>query len=235
MKVLMILFVVGCGWPLGMMLEDLDFVQQCQRVKVDIHKLRIKRYVELIVLSVLLPFKLYSILILVLSYKRHEMAVNKKEKELKRSLNLQFSMWLRMMEVLLVYNTVTVAIEQSIRYAPLVMKENLEKLYQALLINPQDQETYLNFMKEFGDLNIERAMQHLYRYAYLGNQDASTQLSNLIEDNAENLKEHRKTMFENELNFFSWYGLIPMLLVSITFLGLMFIVLTNIMKGGWQL
>ena len=60
MKVLMILFVVGCGWPLGMMLEDLDFVQQCQRVKVDIHKLRIKRYVELIVLSVLLPFKIFS-------------------------------------------------------------------------------------------------------------------------------------------------------------------------------
>ena len=234
MKWIWIIFLIFCGMPVLKAMEDSTFKKSCDMVQVKISKIRSVRYIESLLISLILPFNFIMVLALGGAYKRHEWMVQQKINDRKQNLNLQFSMWLRLMEVLLAYNTVPVAIEKSIENAPDLMISYLNDLSEALKVNPLNQDIYTSFMQEYEDLAIERAMHHLYRYAYMGTQDASVQLSNLIEDNAENLKQHRLKLLEKRLNFFSWYGLIPMFLVSITFLGLMFIVLTNLMKGGWQ-
>lgn len=234
MKWIWVIFVIACGYPVVKMMESTEFKRLCEMLQVNINKVRRTRYIESILISVLLPFNFFMFLVLILSNQRHDWMYQNKLNEKKQSLNLQFSMWLRLMEVLLAYNTVPVAIDKSIENAPELMIPYLSVLSKQLQSDPHNQQVYRSFMEEYEDINIERAMHHLYRYAHMGTQDASVQLSNLIEDNADNLKQHRDELLEKRLGFFSWYGLIPMFLVSVTFLGLMFIVLTNLMKGGWQ-
>ena len=76
-------------------------------------------------------------------------------------------------------------------------------------------------------------MYHLFRYATLGNDDASRQLSTLIQDNAQQLKTMREDLMQQRLGFYSWISLIPMLALSLTFLGLMMVLLPQLVKGGW--
>ena len=234
MKWILMIFLLGFGFPLSIKLEDPDFIKKCKLLDLNMKKIRVIRYIEINLLWWVLPFGYLSCIGVGLGYYRHIFSVNAKFNSFKRNLNLQFSIWLRMMEVLLAYNTVVVAIGKSIDKAPLLMKTHLESLYEALLEDPNNQDAYFGFMGYMDDLNIGRAMHHLYRYGTLGTEDASTQLSGLIQDNAEHLKTHRKQQFEDRLNFYSWYGLLPMLLVSATFLALMFLVLSNLMEGGWQ-
>lgn len=232
--------VIFLGQPLIVHLKENDFQKLCEILHVNEEKLLKKRWLELIVMLVIMQFIpktniRYFVFVVFIVYKHPYFKLRRKFKSLNKALNLQFSIWLRMMEVLLSYHTVPLAIRYSIEAAPVLMKAPLKTLASLLQQDPLNRDIYLNFMKDFEVLNIERSMHHLYRYAVLGSEDASLQITQMVEDNAKSLVKSREQLFESKLNFYSWFGLLPMMLVSISFLGLMFMVLTHLMKGGWNL
>lgn len=233
-------FVALFGKQIMTVLKEKDVDKYCALLNKDADKLLKRRRIEMIVMLMLLFFvpkenQKYFIVLIVFIYKNPYLTLKREFNTLKKSLNLQFAIWLRMMEVLLSYHTVPLAIEASIESAPQLMKGPLKELSNKLKHDPLNRDTYLSFMESYEELNIERSMHHLYRYAVMGSEDATIQLTNMVEDNADSLRKAREDMFESKLNFYSWYGLVPMLLVSMSFLGLMFLVLTNLMKGGWNL
>ena len=158
-----------------------------------------------------------------------------KQASFKRKLELQFSIWLRQLEVLLAYNNVGNAISLSIENAPYLLVPYLNDLSEKIKVNPQDESVYLSFLKELNILSVERTMHHLYRYSVLGTSDVEDQLQRIIMENTNQLRAHRKNLFENRLSFYSFYGLLPMVLMSITILGILFLVLIYLMKGGWNI
>lgn len=239
MTVIAFIVVLIYGRQLFDFFKEKDLKKYCDVLGKDEKKLLKKRQIEMLLLLMLLFFipsdkQKYFVILIIFVYKNTYFNLKREFLKLKKSLNLQFAIWLRMMEVLLSYHTVPLAIEVSIASAPELMKKSLQKLVKDLKKDPLNRDTYLNFMSTYEELNIERSMHHLYRYAVMGSEDASIQLSNMVEDNAESLLKAREDMFESRLNFYSWYGLVPMLLVSMSFLGLMFMVLSNLMKGGWH-
>ena len=172
---------------------------------------------------------------MILVYTIYRYNLLKKEQSFKRKLELQFSIWLRQLEVLLAYNNVGNAISLSIENAPDLLVPYLNELSQKIKDNPQDESVYLSFLKEFNILSVERTMHHLYRYSVLGTRDVEDQLQRIIVENTNQLKAHRNYLFESRLSFYSFYGLLPMVLMSITILGILFLVLIYLMKGGWNI
>lgn len=240
MILIIFILIAFYGKPLLNFFKEKDLKKKCFVLNVDMTKVLKRRKIELLLMFAILMFipkdyQKFFILLIYLVYKQPYFKLNRELKKLKEELNLQFSIWLRMMEVLLSYHTVVLAIEKSIASAPHLMKHHLEILVKKLSHDPLNRDIYLSFMSDYEELNIERSMNHLYRYAVLGSQDANLQLSNLIDDNAKELIKVRESLFERRLNFYSWFGLLPMLLVSLSFLGLMFLVITNLMEGGWNI
>lgn len=240
MIILMINVMLIYGLPILSFLQEKDLKKKCEILSVDAQKIIKRRKRDLIILLVILYFmpsdkQKYFLILIYLVYKQPYFKLMHDIKSLKEALNLQFAIWLRIMEVLLSYHTVVLAIEKSIESAPVLMRVKLKELVIDLKEDPLNRDVYVNFMSEYDDLNIERSMHHLYRYAVMGSSDANVQLTNMIEDNAKELIRIRSEMFESRLNFYSWFGLVPMLLVSLSFLGLMFMVLTNLMEGGWSI
>ncbi len=237
---LVFLFVLIYGTQIFEFLKEDDLKTYTDILNQDIHKVIKRRKVEMLLMLGILYFipshlQKFFVLVILLVYKQPYFKIKREYTDLKEMLNLQFSIWLRMIEVLLAFHTVPVAIHHSIESAPTLMKQPLKELSKDLQDEPLNKESYLGFMSDYEELYIERSMHHLYRYAILGSDDASLQLSNMIEDNAQGLINAREKMFEDKLAFYSWFGLVPMLLVALSFLGLMFIVLTNLMKGGWHI
>lgn len=240
MIIVLFIFVLIFGQQIFAVLAEKDLNDKCNTVGISKKRIIKKRRIEMALLLLIMIFipkqyQKYFVVLLIAVYKQPYLLLNSKLNNLKKSLGLQFSIWLRMMEVLLSYHTVPQAIQASIASAPDLMVKPLQILSEELQYDPLNRDIYLGFMKSYGELNIERSMHHLYRYAVMGSDDATIQLSNMIEDNAKVLIKTREKLFEEKLNFYSWFGLIPMLLVSMCFLGLMFMVLTNLMKGGWNL
>lgn len=218
--------------------QEHDLSNKCQVLGINKTKILKKRYIELIILNTLILFidgryKSYCVVLAYLLYKRHIYRVRYQFKKHQAEMLMQFSIWLRSLEVLLDYYTVPQAIEQSISNAPSLMRYQLQELTKSLDVDPMRKETYVNFMSEIEDTNIEKTMYHLYRYAVIGTNEATFQLTNMIKQNTGNLHKQRQNMFDQKLLFYSWFGLIPMLIVSIVFLGLMFLVLTQLLQGGW--
>lgn len=238
--IICILVLAVYGKQIINFLKEKDFDHKCKVLNIDSVKILRKRRIEMIVLCIVMYFvpkdyQKYFLALIFIVYKQAYWKLNQKLSQLKKDLNLQFSIWLRIMEVLLSYHTVVLSIEASIKDSPELMQHHLKDLVEKLKDDPLDRDVYLNFMSDYESLNIERSMHHLYRYAVMGSADANVQLTNLIEDNAKELINVRKNLLDSRLNFYSWFGLVPMLLVSLSFLGLMFMVLNNLMKGGWSI
>lgn len=236
---LVFIFVLIYGVPLFNIFKEEDLKKYTDILDKDIQKVLKKRKCSVLIMLVVLyfmpsHFQKYFVIVVYIVYKQPYLNLRKEYKALQETLNLQFSIWLRMIEVLLAFHTVPMAIYHSIDAAPFLMKKPLKELSLELKEDPLNKAAYLGFMVDYEELYIERSMHHLYRYAILGSEDASLQLSNMVKDNAQGLINTRDKMFEDKLAFYSWFGLIPMLLVSICFLGLMFMVLSNLMKGGWH-
>ena len=239
---MIILGIVGMslyGYVVCDFLKENDFEKLCEMLEINSHKYLRKRQIECIVMLVILFFmpayyRKYFLVLIYFVYKMPYFNLKKKVASLQKTLHLQFSIWLRLMEVLLTYHTVAQAIYHSIEAAPFLMKEPLRKLSDELREDPLNQSAYLGFMQDYEELYIERSMHHLYRYALLGSDEASNQLTTMIHNNAQTLIQSRQNLLDGHLNFYSWFGLVPMILVSLSFLGLMFLVLSNLMKGGWS-
>lgn len=234
-----ILFLIF-GKTILVFFEESDSKFLCKVLGVSRDKLIRQRQIEIVVLGVVMFFapldkKMWVLALMVIFYKRHILVLRSRMKQLYSKLEIQFSIWLRMLEVLMAYNTVPKSIALSIDNAPDLIKPSLVLFAKELENDPLNKDLYVEYLSDFDALYIERAMHHLYHFALLGNESSESQLAMLVEDNANELSNSRKKLFDSKLGFFSWFGLLPMLWVSLVFLGLMFMVVSTLMQGGWTL
>lgn len=209
-----------------------DFIALCELTHVDSGSLMMRRWVSLLPIVFVWVHWIFVPIGIVL-YKLPYWKMKQERKVFIDQLNVEFAIWLRIMEVYLAYHTVHGALRHSLLKAPVFLRSSLEELCQKLEEDPTEKAHYLSFMEAYQKYNIQQTMYHLFRYATLGNDDASRQLTTLIQDNAQQLKLMREDIMQQRLAFYSWISLIPMLALSLTFLGLMMVLLPQLVKGGW--
>ena len=160
-------------------------------------------------------------------YKRKQ----EKERSL-RELRYEFPIWLRQIQILLQNNNVQHSLEKSFDSSPTIMKRDLEELIESLKRDATNREVYLNFMSDYEIYEISRAMKLLYRYHMVGNSESYHQFHRMLEATGKWLRAERKNRNDAKISMLGWIGIIRMLGCTAMFVVMMFLILTNMMKGG---
>lgn len=121
-----------------------------------------------------------------------------------------FPQWLMEMSLQLqVSENVNAAIASSIEEAPAILKDGLKEMQAAVMENPESNEPYMNFMKEFGVLEIQSAMGMLYSISSGRGGNADMQIDEILTKNSALLGQSERTSNENRLAALYWQFLFP--------------------------
>jgi hypothetical protein len=147
-------------------------------------------------------------------------------------LRYEFPIWLRQLQILLQSNTVAVSMEISIPMAPLMIRAQLHQLICGIKKAPQNIETYTDFLSGFRLMEVTRAMKLLYRYNAVGQSDAVRQLNRMITTTGKWLRQQRLQNQSMQSSLTQWWGILPLLSVTIVFLVMMMVTITSFMERG---
>lgn len=75
-------------------------------------------------------------------------------------------------------------------------------------------------------------MKLLYRYQSVGKADAYQQLQRMIETTAKWIRAERKERFDTKLLFYQWWGMLPLLGVTVMFMAVMFQIILDLFGKG---
>ncbi|MGB4984324.1 MAG: hypothetical protein WBO70_00940 [Erysipelotrichaceae bacterium] len=180
------------------------------------------QYILVIMISILILFTYFNPLIK--AKKLYDMKIKK--------LKFEFPIWIRQIQVLLKTNTVNTAIDQSIRYCPSLILDDVKELSKALKERPNDAKTYISFLKEYPINEVFIGMRLLYSYNIIGDINSNQQLDNLIKMTSKWLTISRNERYEANLMIFSWLAIVPLLILTMIFLVLIINYMMMILKGG---
>lgn len=150
-----------------------------------------------------------------------EIALKKLYQSKKSQLKIEFPIWLRQLQILLQHNTVVQSLKLSYSHAPVLFKVALNELVIELEKTPQDLMLYTSFLQEYQSIEVQRAMKLLYRYNAIGSEDATRQLSRLIQVTTKWLRDQRTSTHDSSLSAVGWWGMLPLIGVSGLFLVMM--------------
>lgn len=152
---------------------------------------------------------------------------------LKSEIAKAFPKWLFDIMLLLQRESVEAAFEKSIDTAPPVLKPELIRITDMLIIKPHDPDAYMSFLKNFGNQNINEIMHKLYSLAVGSNRDSEV-LDVVMEKNIQSLeKAERDTMlFKDSMKSFTW---IPFLCAGFGCMGYLIIAIVTSVDGIIQL
>lgn len=153
---------------------------------------------------------------------------NDKKKVLKE-INKAFPVWIRNMVLLLQINTVNVAIQESLKTCPLVMRPHVEKLLKGIEENPASSKPFDDFCKEYDNSDIKQTVSFLYYLTNFGSEDMLDQLDYIVKQNDYLTLNEERIRNEDSLSLMSMLILAPML-VSIMKLVLDMYLLFNVMS-----
>lgn len=121
-----------------------------------------------------------------------------------------FPQWLMEISLLLqVSENVNAAVAKSIREAPAILTDGLRKMQDQIMKNPESNEPYMNFMKEFGILEIQSAMGMLYSISSGRGGDAGLQIDEILTKNAALLSQSESVANDSRLAALYWQFLFP--------------------------
>ncbi len=78
-------------------------------------------------------------------------------------------------------------------------------------------------------------MKLLYRYNTVGKEDAYVQFNRMIQTTTKWLRSERSSRAESKLMFFQWWGMLPLLGVTVLFMAIMFEIIINLFGEGVKL
>lgn len=136
-------------------------------------------------------------------------------------LKVEFPIWLRQLQILLQHNTVVQSLKLSHSHAPQLFKIALSDLVAELEKTPQELALYTTFLDEYQSIEVQRAMKLLYRYNAIGSEDATRQLSRLIQATTKWLRDQRASTQSTTLAIVGWWGMLPLVGVSGLFMIMM--------------
>lgn len=121
-----------------------------------------------------------------------------------------FPQWLMEISLLLqVSDNVNAAIAKSMEEAPAILADALQEMQKQIMENPESNEPYMNFLKQFGILEIQSAMGMLYSISSGRGGDADMQISEILSKNAALLAQSESTANDNRLAALYWQFLFP--------------------------
>lgn len=121
-----------------------------------------------------------------------------------------FPQWLMEISLLLqVSENVNTAIAKSMEEAPAILTESLGKMQEEIMDNPESNEPYMNFMKEFHMMEIQSAMGMLYSISSGRGGDADMQIDEILSKNASLLSQSENAANDGRLAALYWQFLFP--------------------------
>lgn len=126
-----------------------------------------------------------------------------------------FPRWILRFALLSSSYPVTVALAKSVSTAPFVIKEDLEKMVEAINQKPNSIDPYLEFARYYDLPQVRSMMMMIYSLSEYGLNDADQQILSLVKRN--NALQANAEQIENDeqLARFSLYTIIPMIFSSI--------------------
>ncbi len=220
--------------------SDLDHL--CKMNGEDIHDLQRRRLRISLAVAMILPFLMFfevswpMLLIfaglIVLVYRSPYQKLKKKFSLSVNVLRYEFPIWLRQLQILLQSNTVAVSLEMSIPMAPWMIRAQLQQLIRQIKTSPQQIETYTEFLSGYRLMEVTRAMKLLYRYNAVGQKDSVKQLNRMIATTGKWLRQQRIESQSSQSAWIQWWGILPLLSVTIVFLVMMMVTITSFMERG---
>jgi hypothetical protein len=220
--------------------SDLDHL--CQMSEVDMDEFQYSRLKVSLRASLILPFlmflkvswsmQLLFIVLVVMVYRWPYMKLVKRFNGSIQRLRYEFPIWLRQLQILLQSNTVAVSLEISIPMAPLMIRTQLHQLIKKIRQAPQKIDTYTEFLAGYRLMEVTRAMKLLYRYNAVGQSDSVRQLNRMITTTGKWLRQQRIHDQESQSALIQWWGILPLLSVTVVFLVMMMVTITSFMERG---
>jgi hypothetical protein len=209
--------------------QDIDEFQ-ASRLKISLKTLLILPI--LMFLEVSWSMQLLFLALVFLVYRWPYMKLKKRFDGSVQRLKYEFPIWLRQLQILLQSNTVAVSMEISIPMAPLMIRSHLFHLISQIRQSPQNIRTYTDFLSGYRLMEVTRAMKLLYRYNAVGQADSVRQLNRMITTTGKWLRQQRIDDQGSQSALFQWWGILPLLSVTIVFLVMMMVTITSFMERG---
>lgn len=149
-----------------------------------------------------------------------------------RSVRYHFPIYLRQIQVLLQNNTVVKSIELSLEYVPDVLKHDIEKLNDKIKIDPTNMSHYVDCMKQYNLIEIQRSMKWLYRYQNFGYKDAYSQFNRMLVSTSKWLRQSRVENKKDSIQVYQWMGMLPLIGVTFVFISAMMSVVISLFERG---
>ncbi len=132
--------------------------------------------------------------------KRHkEVGYGIAKRKVTRAIQKLFPQWLLEVSLLLQSENVQVAIMQSYKEAPVILKPALDDLLKELRLHPTDMEPYLGFLSEFSIPEVQSSMKMLYSLSEGCGGNANGQITDIIRRNQNLLDQAQKMKNEDAL------------------------------------
>lgn len=141
---------------------------------------------------------------------QHKLGHKLAKKRCAQEIAKAFPQWLMEISLLLqVSDNVNAAIAKSLEEAPSILAESLQKMQEQIMENPESNEPYMNFMKEFQMIEIQSAMGMLYSISSGRGGDADMQIDEILSKNASLLSQSESVANDGRLAALYWQFLFP--------------------------
>ena len=174
----------------------------------------------------------FTLVLCAISYLLPSMILERKVRHKIRSVRYHFPIYLRQIQVLLQNNTVVKSIELSLEYVPDVLKHDIEKLNEKIKIDPTNMNHYVDCMKEYNLIEIQRSMKWLYRYQNFGYKDAYSQFNRMLISTSKWLRQSRIENKKDSIQVYQWMGMLPLIGVTFVFISAMMSVVISLFERG---
>lgn len=149
-----------------------------------------------------------------------------------KSIRYHFPIYLRQIQVLLQNNTVVKSIELSLEYVPDILRDDIVKLNDKLKLEPNNMSHYVNCMKQYNLVEIQRSMKWLYRYQNFGYVDAYSQFNRMLISTSKWLRQSRIENKNDSIQVYQWMGMLPLIGVTFVFISAMMSVVISLFERG---
>ena len=144
---------------------------------------------------------------------QHNIGYRLAKKRCAQEVTKAFPQWLMEISLLLqISDNVNAAIAKSSAEASGILTESLKEMQEQIMEQPESNEPYMNFMKEFGIMEIQSAMGMLYSISSGRGGNAGLQIDEILSKNTALLSQSESTANQNRLAALYWQFLFPSLI-----------------------
>lgn len=168
-----------------------------------------------------------SIVLIYLPFHDHRKA----KKEISEGIEKSFPDWLRDLVMEIQFSNVRVALEESYKDAPLLIKPSLKNLIKDIDENPVDIWPYQKFLNDYDLPVLKRTMKTIYTLNTLGTEDVEAQLGTIIRQNDKLSEKAEMYKFQESIAGIGALSYLPQAITSLKLMVDMFLLFLALMQS----